>query len=154
MAITVFAVNYLQLCALLFALDHFPANNPRRWEAIASYIEMLTQKDEDVTGLELFDMYLTQTTATKRSKRVFTGSPQECRDLTNIIHTSYPHIISTVKQLYQPLLSNPDRKSPLTLWLPRYVNIILVCELTSSNLNYYCLLLGPTALQNALREIP
>ena len=113
MAITVFAVNYLQLCALLFALDHFPANNPRRWEAIASYIEMLTQKDEDVTGLELFDMYLTQTTATKRSKRVFTGSPQECRDLTNIIHTSYPHIISTVKQLYQPLLSNPDRKSPL-----------------------------------------
>ena len=34
----------------------------------------------------------------------------------------------------------------LTLWLPRFVNIILVCELTSSNLNYYCLLLGPTAL--------
>ena len=42
----------------------------------------------------------------------------------------------------------------LTLWLPRFVNIILVCELTSSNLNYYCLLLGRTALQNALREIP
>ena len=34
----------------------------------------------------------------------------------------------------------------LTLWLPRFVNIMLVCELTSSNLNYYCLLLGPTAL--------
>ena len=42
----------------------------------------------------------------------------------------------------------------LTLWLPRFVNIILVCEHTSSNLNYYCLLLGSTALQNALREIP
>ena len=38
------------------------------------------------------------------------------------------------------------RGKPLTLWLPRFVNIILVCELTSSNLNYYCLLLGPTAL--------
>ena len=48
----------------------------------------------------------------------------------------------------------PLRHGPLTLWLPRFVNIIFVIELTSSNLNYYCLLLGPTALQNALREIP
>ena len=47
-------------------------------------------------------------------------------------------------------LSDTSRSWPavrrLTLWLPRFVNIILVCELTSSNLNYYCLLLGPTAL--------
>ena len=102
MAITVFAVNYIHLCALLFALDHFPANNPRRWEAIASYIELVTQKDEDVTGLEYFDMFLSQTTATKRTKKEFTGLPQEGRDLTNIIHTSYPYIITTIKQLHQP----------------------------------------------------
>ena len=41
MGVTSFLVNYLQVAALLFALDHYPENTPRRWEAIAAYTDMV-----------------------------------------------------------------------------------------------------------------
>ena len=36
MGASTFLVNYLQLSTLLFALDHFPDNVPKWWDAIAN----------------------------------------------------------------------------------------------------------------------
>lgn len=111
MGITSFVVNYLQLSALLFALDHYPDNAPKRWEAIAAYIELMKPDSDCEQDLETFT--LTYSNPPKRIKKAFTGTADECKQLTAIIMSCYPYLIDNVKQRYHPLLSNPDRKSPL-----------------------------------------
>ena len=111
MGITSFVVNYLQVSALLFALDHYPDNVPKRWEAIAAYIELMKPDSDCEQDLETFT--LTYSNPPKRIKKAFTGTADECKQLTAIIMSCYPYLIDNVKQRYHPLLSNPDRKSPL-----------------------------------------
>ena len=111
MGVTSFLVNYLQVSALLFALDHYPENTPRRWEAIAAYIEIMKPDAGYEEDLETFT--LTYSNAPKRIKKVFTGSANECQQLAIILKSYYPYLVNNVKQLYRPLLSNADRNSPL-----------------------------------------
>jgi len=111
MGITSFVVNYLQLSALLFALDHYPDNVPKHWEAIAAYIELMKPDSDCEQDLETFT--LTYSNPPKRIKKAFTGTANECKQLAAIIMSCYPYLIDNVKQRYHPLLSNPDRKSPL-----------------------------------------
>ena len=74
---------YLQVAALLFALDHYPENTPRHWEAIAAYIENVKPEASFEEDLETFT--LTYSNVPQRIKKVFTGSANECQQLTNII---------------------------------------------------------------------
>ncbi len=38
MALTSYLVQYLQLSALIFAIEHFPEDTPSRWNAISMYV--------------------------------------------------------------------------------------------------------------------
>lgn len=109
-----YLVNYLQISALLFALDHFPENTPKRWQAIALYVELASSVRDDHRS-ELITECFTPSEEnernacrTKRIKCQFQGTPAECKDLASILNKWYPHILEHTKQLYSPFLSNPD----------------------------------------------
>ena len=74
----------------------YPENTPRRWEAIAAYIEMV--KPDAGYGEDLETFTLTYSNAPKRIKKVFIGSANEYQQLANI-KSYYPYLIDNVKQL-------------------------------------------------------
>ncbi len=123
MALTAFLVNYLQLSALLHALEHFPENTPKRWDAIATYIALMQPSacSSDNTGMDkVIECCIEEVaidsksnTSHKRSKRVFSATTTDCKELTNILQSSYLHIFRAMRDQYQPLYSTPDRSSPL-----------------------------------------
>ena len=39
MALTSYAIHFLQLSALLFAIEHFPDGTPKRWSVISEYLQ-------------------------------------------------------------------------------------------------------------------
>ena len=110
-----FLVTYLQVSALLFAVEHFPENTPKRWEAIALYLEYHHEQNSD----QIFDTFTIShpeacNTGSKRkcSKEIFNGTALQCKELAHILQF-YPTLYSSLKEQYMPLLSTPDRKSPL-----------------------------------------
>ena len=110
-----YLVNYLQISALLFALDHFLENTPKRWQAIALYVELTSSMHDGDHGSEPITECFTHSEEYKRadsfSKRIkccFQRTPAECKDLSSILRNWYPHVFEHTKQLYSPFLSNPD----------------------------------------------
>ena len=110
-----FLVTYLQVSALLFAVEHFPENTPKRWEAIALYLEYHHEQNSD----QIFDTFTIShseacNTGSKRkcSKEIFNGTALQCKELAHILQF-YPTLYLSLKEQYMPLLSTPDRKSPL-----------------------------------------
>ena len=99
-----FLVTYLQVSALLFAVDHFPENTPKRWEAIALYLEHHHEQNND----QMFDTFTIahpdHGSKRKCSKEIFTGSALQCKELAQILQF-YPTLYSSLKEQYMPLLS-------------------------------------------------
>ena len=116
MAFTKFVLTYLQLSALLFALDHFPENTPKRWEAIALYLDLACRTDqtEYCPEITLNEILLSSSVPSPKSRKVtFSGSPKQCKEIVIILRTFYLVLCESLKKLYAPFISTPDRISAL-----------------------------------------
>ncbi len=119
MALTTLLVNYLQLSAFLFGLEHFPNNTPKRWEAISIYLGLLqpsVSEESEQRIMECFTIECSHSLGNskgKKKKRQFSGTPNDCKDLEHIITCNHSHVLECIKQQYRPLYSTPDRTSPL-----------------------------------------
>ena len=90
MGAQVFIMTYLQLAALLFAMNHFPEGLPKRWDTISLYVGLCCNR-EDSHAQSLDQLNTTHyisveivsdskgQPARKRMRKSFTGSPQECK---------------------------------------------------------------------------
>ena len=101
-----FIITYLQLSALIFGLEHFPENTPKRWEAIALYLEHVNNdsvSDMCTLCVDTDEATDTSSGSRKKTKAAFTGSAQDCKTLA----------AASLKELYRPLFASPDKKCPL-----------------------------------------
>ena len=86
MGAQVFIVTYLQLAALLFAMNHFPEGLPKRWFTNSLYVGLCCNR-EDSQSLDQLNMahYISVEKisdskvqpARKKMRKSFMGSPQE-----------------------------------------------------------------------------
>lgn len=120
MASIVFVLSYIQLAALLFALNYFPEALPKRWEAIAVYVGLCSQLLSETAcrggtsiSVEVVDRAGDEQVR-KKTRQNFSGSSKECKQVANIINdVKYADVCSSTEFFYKPLLSNPDITSPL-----------------------------------------
>ena len=114
---------YLQLAALLFAMNHFPEGLPKRWDTVSLYVELCCKK-EDSQSLDQLNMaHISVEIASdlpggeprKRMRKSFTGLPQECRQVATILlsNPDYADLCRSTKIFYQQLLCAPDISSSL-----------------------------------------
>ena len=122
MALQVFVLTYLQLAALLLALNHFPEALPKRWETISIYVGLCSHLlSEDATHqsnpdilVEVYEQVEGAEPAKQKKRRKFSGNSKECKEVAAIIRTTrYADMCRTTELLYQPLLSTPIISSPL-----------------------------------------
>ena len=76
MGASTFLVHYLQLSTLLFALDHFPDNVPKWWDAIANIFSQCHHQCCQIRN-KAWIVIPSSTTI----KRKFTGAVSECKEL-------------------------------------------------------------------------
>ena len=117
MGAQVFVLTYLQLAALLFALNHFPETLPKRWETISLYVGLCCQQEVLESGGSLsVSVEVTKESAEpskRRTRRSFSGHAKECKEIAAILKTEYALLCTSTEHLYQPLLTAPDISSPL-----------------------------------------
>ena len=129
MGAQVFVMTYLQLAALLFAMNHFPETLPKRWDTVSLYVGLCC-KNNELQQLDELDMAHVSVEIVsdgeptrKRMRKSFTGSPQECRQVARIIlfNPDYANLCLSTEVYYRPLLCAPDISSspkPLVLIPP------------------------------------
>ncbi len=122
MALTALLVNYLQLSAFLFGLEHFPNNTPNRWEAMSIYLGLLQTSvsgESEQWILECFTIECSHSLGKgKKQERQFSVTPNDCKDLKHIITYNHSYVLECIQQQYRPLNSTPDMTFPLVLTPP------------------------------------
>ena len=125
MSAQVFVLTYLQLAALLFALNHFPEALPKRWDTISLYVGLCCKSEKSVSNYSdvvsvSVEIRSEGEPAKKKTRKSFSGLPNECKYQQFFNVAIMPACYST-KILYQPLLCAPDISSlikPLILIPP------------------------------------
>ena len=111
-----FIITYLQLSALIFGLEHIPENTPKRWEAIALYLEHVNNdsvSDMCTLCVDTDEATDTSSGSRKKTKAAFTGSAQDCKTLATALTAHHSMLVASLKELYRPLFASPDKKCPL-----------------------------------------
>ena len=112
-----YQMNYLELADLIYAMDHFPPNTPRRWDTISEYMTVRRQLTanavERIPRLDLDTDTTTGTHCAKRRRIQFAPSPKLCKDVGMYNTTEGGSLINSLISQRSPLYLNPSKNSTL-----------------------------------------